>query len=194
MLQIFLLVNIFQISYTILLSLVKDMTTKRNVGVFEFAFFRSLVNMFMSAQVVRQYNVSFYESVPSNLRGIMFWRSLIGTLGFLSYTTAPMYIPIGVFQVIVNMTLFAVAIMAWAWLNEKISFVEVAAMFLAFYGIYLTQKKTQDETAAVTGSTSEYDNFTFGILMAPSCILMITLAKPMEVKAANEAAKGNEVA
>lgn len=35
---------------------------------------------------------------------------------------------------------------------------------------------------------------TFGILMAPSCILMITLAKPMEVKAANEAAKGNEVA
>ena len=166
MLQIFLLVNIFQISYTILLSLVKDMTTKRNVGVFEFAFFRSLVNMFMSAQVVRQYNVSFYESVPSNLRGIMFWRSLIGTLGFLSYTTAPMYIPIGVFQVIVNMTLFAVAIMAWAWLNEKISFVEVAAMFLAFYGIYLTQKKTQDETAAVTGSTSESDNFTFGILMA----------------------------
>ena len=97
MLQIFLLVNIFQICYTILLSLVKDMTTKRNVGIFEFAFFRSLINMVMSAQVVRQYNVSFYDSVPHNLRPIMFWRSLIGTLGFLSYTTAPMYIPIGVF-------------------------------------------------------------------------------------------------
>ena len=142
MIQIFLLVNLFQIFYTTLLSLVKDMTTQRNVGIFEFAFFRSLINMMMSAQIVRQYNLSFYDCVPTDCRSIMFARSIVGTLGFLSYTTSPMYIPIGVFQVIVNMTLFAVAIMAWLWLNEKISSVEVVACFLAFYGIYLTQKRS----------------------------------------------------
>lgn len=38
-------------------------------------------------------------------------------------------------------------------------------MFLAFYRIYVT-KKTQDETAAVTGYTSEYENLNFGIPMA----------------------------
>ena len=84
-------------SYTILVSLVKDMTTKRNVSVFEFAFFRSIINMIMSAQVVRQYDISFYDSVPANLRPIMFSRSLIASLAFITYTTAPMYIPIGIF-------------------------------------------------------------------------------------------------
>ena len=142
MLKIFLIVNLFQISYTILLSLVKDMTTKRNVGVFEFAFFRSLINMFMSYQVVRHFNVSLYDGVPENHRPFMLVRSVAGTIGFIAYTTSPMYIPIGVFQVIFNLSLFIVAIMAWCLLKEKITLFEIFAMFAAFYGVYLTQKKT----------------------------------------------------
>ena len=136
--KIFILVNIFQVSYTILVSLVKDMTTNRNVSVFEFAFFRSVINMIMSALVIRRSGVAFYESVPMSLRPVMFSRSIIASLGFITYTTAPMYIPIGVFQVIMNLSMFAAAILAWLWLNEKITSVEVFAMFIAFYGIYLT--------------------------------------------------------
>ena len=97
MIKIFLIVNLFQISYTILLSLVKDMTTQRNVGVFEFAFFRSLINMFLSYQVVRYADVSLYDGVPKEHRPFMFVRSIAGTIGFIAYTTSPMYIPIGVF-------------------------------------------------------------------------------------------------
>ena len=33
----------------------------------------------------------------------------------------------------------------------------------------------------------------FGILMAPSCILVMTLGKPAQIKAANGAATGNKV-
>lgn len=173
MLKVFLLVNLFQVFYTILLSLVKDMTTKRNVGVFEFAFFRSLINMFMSAQIVRQYNLSFYDCVPVNERGIMFWRSVIGTLGFLTYTTAPMYIPIGVFQIIVNLALFAVAFIAWAWLGEQLTLIEVGAMFVAFYGIYLIQQTPKDESSELAGNP---DASSFGLGIALAIFTFIAMA------------------
>ena len=67
----------------------------------------------------------------------MHWRGIITSLGFVAYTTAPMYIPIGVFEVVFNLAAFAAAIIAWLWLNEKITAFEVGALFVAFFGIYL---------------------------------------------------------
>ena len=113
------------------------MITKRSVGVFEFALFRSVINMIMSAQVVRQNGFSFYECVPESLRCLMHWRSGITCLGFIAYTTAPMFIPIGVFEVIFNLAAFAAAIIAWAWLNEKITAFEFGALIVALFGVYL---------------------------------------------------------
>ena len=173
LLKIFLLVNLFQICYTILLSLVKDMTVKRNVGVFEFAFFRSLINMFMSYQVVRHFNISLYDGVPENLKPFMLLRSVAGTLGFIFYTSSPMYIPIGVFQVIFNMSLFIVAIMTWCMLNEKLSPFEVVAMFAAVYGVYLTQKNTSVESSEVNESDGS-SNFGYGIPMAIACCFCLS--------------------
>lgn len=61
--------------------------------------------------------------------------------------------------------MFAAGILAWLWLNEKITAIEVIAMLLAFYGIYLTQKKTGDEPTSMT-ETSTSAGFSFGIVLA----------------------------
>ena len=67
-------------------------------------------------------------------------RCVVGTVAFLVYTTAPIYIPIGIFQVIMNLSLFGAAVLAWAWLGEKLTYVEVFIMFIAFGGVALTSR------------------------------------------------------
>ena len=95
--KVFLLVNLFQLLYTALLTLVKDMMTYRAVGVFEFAFFRSAINMISSAMLVKcKYNETFFTSVPRNQRPTLLVRCVSGTIAFLCYTTAPKYLPIGI--------------------------------------------------------------------------------------------------
>ena len=74
-----------------------------------------------------------------------------------------MYIPLGVVQVIYSLTVFTVAIMAWIYLGEAISIVEVFAMFFSFFGIFLTQKLPDEGQ----GELSLTDNDTlFGMLLA----------------------------
>ena len=62
--KVFLIVNLFQLTYVILLSLIKDMFT-RGLGVFEFAFWRSLFNMTASGILVKGvYKETFFKGIP----------------------------------------------------------------------------------------------------------------------------------
>ena len=74
-----------------------------------------------------------------------------------------MYIPLGVVQVIYSLTVFTVAIMAWIYLGEAISIVEVFAIFFAFYGIFLTQKLPDEGQGEL--SLTDNDSL-FGMLLA----------------------------
>ena len=63
--KVFVLVNLCELLYTVLLTLVKDMMNYRAVGIFEFAFFRSVINMVVSGILVKyKYNTTFFTSVP----------------------------------------------------------------------------------------------------------------------------------
>ena len=138
LIKVFMLMNVVQIFYTALLTLVKDMFSNRGVGIFEFAFFRSLICMIPSAVLVKvTYKESFFTSVPRNLRPTLLLRTISGTLGFLFYTTAPKFMPLGILTVIYNLSLFTTAILAWSWLHEKIVPFEAVAMFITMGGVIL---------------------------------------------------------
>ena len=124
----------------------KDMMTKRGVSVFEFAFFRSVTNLASSAFLVKyKYETTYFSSVPRELRLTMALRCVVGTVAFLIYTTAPIYIPIGIFQVVMNLSIFGSAFLAWAWLGERLTMCEMIAMFIAFGGVALTSKVGEDQ-------------------------------------------------
>ena len=125
----------------------KDMMTKRGVSVFEFAFFRSVTNLASSAFFVKyKYETTYFSSVPRDLRLTMALRCVVGTVAFLVYTTAPIYISIGIFQVVMNMSIFGAAFLAWAWLGERLTLCEMIAMFIAFGGVALTSKVGEDQS------------------------------------------------
>ena len=73
-------------------------------------------------------------------------RCVVGTVAFLVYTTAPIYISIGIFQVVMNMSIFGAAFLAWAWLGERLTLCEMIAMFIAFGGVALTSKVGEDQS------------------------------------------------
>ena len=96
LMTVFLIVNMFQIAYAVLLSMIKDMFT-RGLGILEFAFWRSLFNMTASAIVVKcVYKETFFSGVPKDLRSTLIVRCASGTLAFLCYTTSPQFMPLGI--------------------------------------------------------------------------------------------------
>ena len=130
------------------------MFTNRSVGIFEFAFFRSFVCMLPSAFLVKvTYKETFFTSVPRNLRSTLLMRTVSGTLGFLFYTSAPKFMPLGILTVIYNLSLFTTAILAWSWLNEKIVPFETVAMFITMGGVVLLGASQQQ--SEVSGPTYE---------------------------------------
>ena len=94
--KVFIIVNLFQLSYVVLLSLIKDMFT-RGLGILEYAFWRSLFNMTASSILVKcVYKETFFAGIPKDMRGTLVIRCASGTLAFLCYTTSPQFMPLGI--------------------------------------------------------------------------------------------------
>ena len=154
---LFMVINAAQICYTVVITLSKDMIKFRGVTLFEFAFFRSIINLISAAFVVKfRAKTTFFESVPSHLWPILTVRCLAGTLNFIIYNAALIYIPIGIFKIIMNMNLFMVAILAWFWLGERLTCFEVIAIFVAFGGVALTSRTEKESLKEGEVPTNNY--------------------------------------
>ena len=95
--KLFFVVNLAKITSAGLLGLTKDMLSNRDVAVFEFAFFRSISNMIISAILIKyRLNKPLWGGFPREFRGTMAIRSFCGAIDFLCITTAPKYLPLGI--------------------------------------------------------------------------------------------------
>ena len=127
------------------------MLTYRSVTAFEFAFLRSCFNAVGSAIVVRYvYKETFFSSIPQRLRSVVVLRCLCGTFAFLCFVSAPKYIPLGIFFVVFNASVFTSALLAYFCLSERMTCVEIVAMVFAFGGILMLgyAKETGDPGSA----------------------------------------------
>ena len=163
---LFMVINAAQICYTAVISLSKDMMKYRGVTLFEFAFFRSIINLASAAFVVKfKTKIGFFDSVPTELWPTLVIRCLAGTAGFIVYNAAIIYIPIGIFKIIMNMNLFMVAILAYCWLGEKLTCCETFAIFIAFGGVALTSRGEETQDGATEVEIPK-NNYTIGISLA----------------------------
>ena len=166
LLFLFMVVNAAQLCHTVVISLSKDMLKFRGVTIFEFAFFRSIINLASASFVVKyREKTTFFDSVPTELWPTMMIRCLAGTFNFLVYNSAAVYIPIGIHKIIMNMGVFMVAILAWVWLGERLICFEVIAMFVAFGGVALTSKGKDPQDVTSENDTLT-DNYMIGISLA----------------------------
>ena len=123
---------------TVVLSLAKDMLSYRNVALLELAFFRSLCNTLFSAILVKLvYNEPFFIGIPRDLRMPLFIRCFTGLIGFICYTAAPVFLPLGILQVVISFGLFSTAVWADCWLGERITIFELGAMVVTVGGVIL---------------------------------------------------------
>ena len=136
--KLFIVVNLAKITSTGLLGMTKDMLSNRDVAVFEFAFFRSISNLIISAIIIKsQLKKPLWGGFPQKFRGTMAIRSFCGAIDFLCITTAPKFLPLGIQTVITNCILFTVSLVACCWIGERVTGFEVAAMCLSMVGIAL---------------------------------------------------------
>ena len=158
--------NAAQLCHTVVISLSKDMLKFKGVTIFEFAFFRSIINLAAASFVVKfREKTTFFDSVPTELWPTMMIRSLAGSFNFLVYNTAVVYIPIGIHKIIMNMSVFTVAILAWVWLGERLVCFEIIAIFVAFSGVVLTSKGKDPQDGAFQADKTA-DNYFVGISLA----------------------------
>ena len=161
--QIFAFANLIGVINAILQAVSKDVLMNKNVTPFELAFLRSSFNAISSAFIIYSLNQSLRDpKVFTGARGLI-WRSLSGTVCFLFYAISVEYLPLSIFLIIYQSSPLIIAVIAWLWLNEKISYREILIMLVAFSGVVIVGLgKAQGEEESETESpevVESYSNF-----------------------------------
>ena len=152
MLNAFLLANLLQIIYMMVQTITKIVLTSQDaLSGYEVAFFRSLMNLFLSSVYLGVTGDSLTKDITADNRWILILRCISGSFCFLCFVLAIEYIPLSIYSVVMYATPFMICLLAWVWLNDLITGVEIFSMVGAFAGIVLVGvSKRVHETEAVT--------------------------------------------
>ena len=87
---------------------------------------------------------------------ILLWLIVMNTiLGYVLYNQAIIHLTAIQANVILNLSPFFTAILAWFLLGEKISLMQTAAMAIVFLGTYLVQRKPIQVQGRTGGESGE---------------------------------------
>ena len=148
----------------------------------ELAFFRSVFNFLASSVYICLARQGLADNISRDNVGLLITRCISGTVCFLCFVIAMMYLPLSIFFVMMNATPFLIAVLACLWLKEVITLVEVLAMCGAFGGILLAGlSKREVETEEELAYAQDYR---LGLLFAIGCVLgqSVTLVTTRKLK------------
>ena len=108
------------------------------MNAFELTFAQSLVNCIVSGVLVKMvFRETLFSSVPRRHMGALYLRSFAQSVGFFFLTIGFSYVPLGIFLVVFSSNIFTTAMLAFCWLDERLSKVELYGMFFAFIGVLI---------------------------------------------------------
>jgi drug/metabolite transporter (DMT)-like permease len=118
--------------------------TYDGVDPFEMSCFRTIFNCCVTYIVMTfRYKKSMFE-VPRRLYATLMCRSQAGMLGFIAMTYAISYLPVSIFNTLLNTCPFFISILSYFVLNEKLQKIELLAMMISFIGVItLVNTKTE---------------------------------------------------
>ena len=124
--------------------------------------------MVTAALLVKHFGLTLFSSVPKELHGVMAVRAIVGTITFLAFVAAIIYIPLAVFFIITGSSVLTTALMQCCCLqNDKITMFEVFCMLLAVSGIFMIGMSGDDTQHTAENEVYESKhNYTYGIIIA----------------------------
>ena len=121
------------------------------VGVLDIVLIRTLTLCVVSGLLARYNGYSF--TIEKSQRGILAFRSVMGTVGYTLFTFGISLVPLVVLQIIFNMAPFWTYFMGWAFLGETMTCFEVFALVVSFSGVILIATAKKDHEAEKVGVT-----------------------------------------
>lgn len=107
------------------------------IGFLEFVFFRGLLQVIVVwALIFRKEKKVLYDDVPKSMFKLLGLRIFMGVLqfGFMFYSMK--YVPIIICALFLNMTPIFTSGLAFLFLKERITKLEIFCLLLAFFGVY----------------------------------------------------------
>jgi drug/metabolite transporter (DMT)-like permease len=133
----FLLVNSFEFIASSVVAISQFSTQTLGVTILEFAFTRTVCNLLVAILTCVYKQIGAFEGITSDMWWPLFWRCLLGNIGFVSVVYTFKHLPVTIGTVIIAMSPFAVALMASCFLNDQVETRDIIAIGISFIGIIL---------------------------------------------------------
>jgi drug/metabolite transporter (DMT)-like permease len=141
--------NIFAFVQVAYYASAKHAMSEYKVNPLDICQIRTLIALVIAIMVAKADGASF--RVPREMRKMLLFRSLTGTVGFTSITFSVKYCPLIATIIIFNTAPFWASLLAWFCIKEKITRFEAAAMVLSFGGVLMIAFAKPEEVAAGEG-------------------------------------------
>lgn len=105
------------------------------MNVIDLCLIRTAINFLIANLTVRFNNKHVINDVPSNLWGILYFRALIGTIGFTTLVFSLQAIPLFVVTIIFNTAPFWCALLGYCVLGDTLTWRELGMMLGCFSGV-----------------------------------------------------------
>jgi len=112
--------NIYSLLATIYLGLSK-IGTNTGINGIDLCFVRSFINFLVACGIVRYNQKHIINDIPVQYRLIVFFRSLMGLVGFTCLLFSAIYLPIFIIAIIFNLAPFLTAILGYFINNEPVT-------------------------------------------------------------------------
>ena len=123
--------------------------------------------MITAALLVKHFGLTLFSSVPKELHGVMAVRAVVGTITFLCFVVAIVYIPVAVFFIITGSSVLTTALMQCCCLQDKVSLFEIFCMLIAVTGILMIGMSGDDSKHTAENEVYESKhNYKLGIIIA----------------------------
>lgn len=113
------LVNCYELMFTLSTTINHEATKFRGVTVIDYAFVRNLINCLTAAALLCYRRLSPWTGINKEHLTPFFLRTIIGTLGFFSFTLVYKLLPLGIGATLIASNPIVITILAYLFLQEQ---------------------------------------------------------------------------
>jgi drug/metabolite transporter (DMT)-like permease len=113
------LVNCYELLFTLSTTINHEATKFRGVSVIEYAFVRNLINFLTAAGFLCYRKLTPWNGITKEHLTPLFLRTIIGNLGFFTFTLVYKLLPLGIGATLIASNPIVISILAFLFLQEQ---------------------------------------------------------------------------
>ena len=163
--------------YICLQGLFKDLQLTFGMSIVEITFLRTATTLVGACILIAIFKKNPFTEVDRGDLVPLLFRSLASSCASIIVPKAVLYLPITIFQTMVNLTPFISGILACIFLGEKLALVQILCMTLCFGGIVIVAFGGDVDEAEISSETDvqlTFDDYQKGLLLSCACIMLFS--------------------